>query len=138
MALKLHILVEVSHTNGPELSVGGLKETFLYRLDKATKNSSLRHYFVALAKRQKIDPCNFFALFCNCWNYMHYAMSELVHLNDLLCNKTLLLLNWDKNLGGTDTQTDRAVYRVVPQLKKTLENWFYRIGSHVNLAKSEP
>ena len=32
---------------------GGLKETFLCRPDKATKNSSLRHYFVALTLWQR-------------------------------------------------------------------------------------
>ena len=47
----------ISRTRRQTSGGGGLKETFLCRLDKATKNSFLRHYFVALAKRQKIAPC---------------------------------------------------------------------------------
>ena len=48
----------------------GKRSTFLCCLDKATENSSLRHYFVALAKRQKIASCDFFVLFWHCWNYL--------------------------------------------------------------------
>ena len=42
-----------------QTSGGGLKDRLFCRLDKATKTSSLWQYFVALAKRQKIAPCNF-------------------------------------------------------------------------------
>ena len=55
------------------------KEMLHCLFDKETNfrgGGSKKHFFVALTKHQKRAPCDFFALFCHCWNYMNISINE--------------------------------------------------------------